>query len=311
MNIYIGMDGGGTKTEMVAVDEHGEVVSRYAGKSTNPYVVTFQGAMEELARVLDELLPPLQVTDLLCKGACFGMSGISSEAEQQQVQDFMREYQQQRNLSFPLTLTTEAEISLMAALEQDYGVLVISGTGSNTYGITNSGQRFRAGGWGHILGDEGSGYQIGLLTLKSIIKSHEGILPPTIMTERIKEHYHFQSMLDLKAYIYQPSIQKSDVASFARFCIEAARDGDETAIAIIMQQAAEIADTAAALITRHPELSQTDVVCTGSVFKYSELFNETFKHLLLERYPQITFPKALNDYTAGHGAALLARKMYR
>ena len=59
------------------------------------------------------------------------------------------------------------------------------GNRSNTYAITKSGDIHRVGGWGHLLGDEGSGYQIGLQTLKTVIKSHEGILPPTIMSDLI------------------------------------------------------------------------------------------------------------------------------
>lgn len=309
MNIYIGVDGGGTKTEAVAADSAGNVLSRYSGGSTNQYVVTFDGAMKELSRVLDSLLAPLPKTEMICGGACLGMSGISSDNERQRVSAFLQAYQQERGLPFPFWLVTEAEISLMAALRQEYGILVISGTGSNTYGITRNGKRYRAGGWGHILGDEGSGYMIGMLTLKAIIKSHEGITPPTIMTERILEAYSFKEMTDLKAYIYGPSVGKSQVASFAQFCIEAAGDGDPAAIHILREQAEELAETAAALIAREPELETEDVVMTGSVFKYSAVFRDAFREALIVRYPRLSFPEAQEDLSPAHGAALLAGKL--
>lgn len=310
MNIFIGVDGGGTKTEAAAIDSQGNVLSRYTGSSTNPYVVTFDGAMKELARVLDSLLLPLSLVETSCSGACFGMSGISSEGEQEKVISFLRSYQEERGIPFPLTLTTEAEISLMASLEQEHGILVISGTGSNTYGITKNGERYRAGGWGHILGDEGSGYQIALSSLKSVIKSHEGIMPPTIMSERIMTAYGFQGMTDLKAYVYRPAIGKSEIAAFARFCIEAAKDDDPAALRILQDQAKEIAETASALIRRHPELEETDVVCTGSIFKHSGVFRKTFREALGNRFPRLSFPEAKHDYTPAHGAALLAKKRY-
>lgn len=310
MEIFIGVDGGGTKTEATAINSAGEVLSRYTGGSTNPYIVTFNKAMEELRTVLDGLLAPLFDKSLLFTSICLGMSGVSSAEERSQVQSFLHSYLQQRQLSMHIYMRSEAEISLMAVLERQYGILAISGTGSNTYAITKSGDIHRVGGWGHLLGDEGSGYQIGLQTLKTVIKSHEGILPPTIMSSLIVAAYPLQHITDLKSYIYQPAITKQDIASFARCCIEAAEAGDEAADRILRQQAAELADTTSALIRQQAEFAESELVRIGSIFKHSPLFRETYAGILLSRYPRLQFPEGNRERTPAHGAALLACKLF-
>ncbi|SMF69893.1 BadF-type ATPase [Paenibacillus uliginis N3/975] len=312
MDIFLGVDGGGTKTEAAAIDSHGKVLSRYSGSSTNPYVVTFDGAMQELSNVLNRVVEPLSLSlsDVAIKGICLGMSGVSTSEEKDNVISFLRSYQQQHDHSFPISITTEAEISLMASLEREYGILVISGTGSNTYGITQKGKRYRVGGWGHILGDEGSGYQIGLLTLKTVIKSLEGMLPATLMSQRITDAYNFGHISELKSYVYQSSIGRNDIAAFARYCVEAAKDGDDLAQGILRDQAVELAETTTALIGRDSELTETEVVCTGSIFNHSAIFRDAFRETLLSRFPGLSFMEGKNDLTPADGAALLSRKLY-
>lgn len=312
MELFIGVDGGGTKTEAAAINSDGKVLSRYSGSSTNPYVVTFDGAMQELANVLNQVIEPLSssLPEAVFKGICLGMSGVSTTEEKDNVISFLRSYQEERRLSFPISITTEAEISLMASLEREYGILVISGTGSNTYGITKNGGHYRVGGWGHILGDEGSGYQIGLLSLKTVIKSLEGMLPSTSMTGRIINAYGFGQISELKGYVYKSSIGRNDIAAFARYCVEAAKDGDALAQGILQDQAAELAETTTALIGRHPEFEETEVVCTGSIFKHSAIFRNSFREVLLSRFPRLSFMEESNDLSPADGAALLARKLY-
>lgn len=310
MEIFIGVDGGGTKTEATAIRSSGEVLSRFTGGSTNPYIVTFDKAMEELQVVLDGLLAFIIDKSFSITSICLGMSGVSSVEECRRVQARLLSYFQQRQRSVHIYMRSEAEISLMAVLERQYGILAISGTGSNTYGITKSGDIHRVGGWGHLLGDEGSGYQIGLQALKSVIKSHEGITPPTIMSSLMIAAHPLQHITDLKSYIYQPAITKQHIASFARCCIEAADAGDEAAIRIIRQQAEELADTTSALIRQQAEFAESDLVWIGSIFKHSPLFRKTYCSSLLSRYPQLRFPEGNRERTPAHGAALLACKLF-
>ncbi|ANY74298.1 N-acetylglucosamine kinase [Paenibacillus ihbetae] len=311
MEIFIGVDGGGTKTEAAAINASGQVISRFTGGSTNPYIVTFDGAMKELQAVIEGLMEPFNLSSASCSSICLGMSGVSSDEERQRVRQYLESHFLERQLSPHIYMRSEAEISLMAVLERQYGILIISGTGSNTYGITKSGSIHRVGGWGHILGDEGSGYQIGLQTLKSVIKSHERILPPTRMSSLILKTYPLSHIADLKSYIYQPAITKQNIASFARCCIEAAEAGDHVALDILRSQADELAETTSALIMQHHEFATSDVVCIGSIFKHSRVFREAYRAAIRERYPRLQFPEAAHDRTPAHGAAMLAYRLFQ
>ncbi|GAB6927310.1 N-acetylglucosamine kinase [Paenibacillus sp. JCM 10914] len=310
MEIFIGVDGGGTKTEATAIFGNGDILSRYAGGPTNPYIVTLDTALEELHYIVDQIIAPLTNKSYICSSICLGMSGISSVKERLQVQQSLQSYFNTRQLRIPIYMRSEAEISLMAAMERQHGMLVISGTGSNTYGITKSGDIHRVGGWGHILGDEGSGYRIGLQTLQTVIKSHEGIIPPTLLTKLILAAYPVQVIPDLKSFIYQPSITKQHIASFARCCIEAAEAGDSAAIHIMEQQATELANTTDALIKQHPEFPMGEVVCVGSIFKHSRVFRDQYRRTMTSRYPSLQFPDRNSERTPSHGAALLACKLF-
>ncbi|CAM3037878.1 BadF/BadG/BcrA/BcrD ATPase family protein [Paenibacillus sediminis] len=311
MEIYIGVDGGGTKTEAAAITSDGKVLASYTGGSTNPYIVTLNGAIQELNHVLNQLLNQIKTSGFSCNGICLGMSGISSDKDKEPIIKFLQTYQQRQHLFFPITMKSEAEISLMAAVEREHGILVISGTGSNTFGIIEGGAKFNSGGWGHILGDEGSGYQIGLLTLKTVMKSYDGILPPTTMTKRIIETFGFQQISDLKSYVYQPSVGKTEIAAFAKYCIEEAEAGDEAACNIVRSQAIELADTTTALISKHPSLQKADVVLTGSIFKHSITFRSVYRETMLDRFPNLSFVQGNSNRSSAVGAALLARKIYK
>lgn len=310
MEMFIGIDGGGTKTEAAAVDGDFRLLASCRGGSTNPYAVTFEDAVSELESLLDRILSMPELEYYTCKGICLGMSGISTIKEKESVSSFIQEYQLRRGLSFPIAMKSEAEISLMAALEREDGILIISGTGSIAFGRTPDGQLFRAGGWGHLLGDEGSGYQIGLQALKAVMKSYDGVLPGTLLTGLIIESLQMSSVSDLKGYIYQPSIGKPEIAGFARQCIEAADAGDEAACSILSEEARELSSTAAALIRQHPQLERSEVVLTGSVFAHSRLFRDTFRDDLLGRYPSLSFHAEPSGHTPAAGAALLARNLY-
>lgn len=309
MRFYIGVDGGGTKTELAAITDQGRMLVKLSGKSTNPYAVNFAAAMEELDRLLDEIIRHPATNGLFPGSLCLGMAGVDTPAERQNVLDSLKRYQERRNLAFPILLQSEAEISLMAALDRKYGILVVSGTGSITYGLTADGKRYRAGGWGHLLGDEGSGYSIGLNSLKAAMKCYDGALPSTMLVPMILEKYRFSEITELKAYVYGKQIAKSDIAAFAEICIKACGVGDETALRIIRGEAEQLAQTTAALIRKNPAFASSDVVLTGSVFRHSAAFRHIYQTELAGRFPELRFPNMHAGRSAAEGAALIAREM--
>jgi N-acetylglucosamine kinase-like BadF-type ATPase len=206
-------------------------------------------------------------------------------------------------------MNNDAQIALMATLADDRGIIVISGTGSIVFGLTGTRQKYRVGGWGHLLGDEGSGYDIGIRTLRAAMRSHDGIEPPTSLASRIVEAYGFKAVTDLRTYIYQPHLKKHDIAKFAELCIRADEQGDRTARAILEASANDLADAAAALVRKDAWFESCDLVTTGSIFRYSKSFGDRFRHNLQLHAPHVRIHPSARE--PAYGAALLAWRQLR
>lgn len=304
MRYVIGIDGGGTKTEALAIAEGGRELFRHTVESTNPHAVSFDRAAETMKSLLDRVFDSHEVQTYSCAAICLGLAGVDTEQERERFSRYLKQYRSERGLSFEIFMNNDAQIALMATLEDDRGIIVIAGTGSIAFGLTEDRRRFRAGGWGHLLGDEGSGYDIGIRTLRAAMRSHDGSAPPTMLNGIIMKEYGFSAITDLRSYIYQPHIKKHDIAKFAELCIRADVQGDQTARDIIEASAAELTDTVAALIRKDDWFAQCDLVTTGSIFKHSVTFASAFESKLLPYAPRIRIQGAARE--PAFGAALLA-----
>lgn len=277
MYYVIGVDGGGTKTEAIAIDHAGRKIAQVTGGASNPHSVTYAIAERNIAEVLDRIGSELPAHHGPCRAICLGLAGGGAEDVLQHYTAFIRQYAVDRQM--PLAhaiLKNDAEIALAAAHGTPYGVIVIAGTGSIAYGITRDGVPYRSGGWGHILGDQGSGYAIGLQTLQAAMLSHDGVLPQTGLIQMIQDKLSLSHIEDLKSYAYQPHIQKQHIAGFAELCIRAAESGDIVARDIIRRSAAELAALVIALLTKDEQLADSPLAIAGSIFTHSTLFREHF-----------------------------------
>lgn len=310
MKVYLGLDGGGTKTDAAALDEQGKLLARCIGGPSNPNSASYETALTEVMSAIDGVLEELPAAKQDIISICLAVSGFSTDDEQALLKHAVLRHLYKHALSIPVFIQSEGQIALMAAVGSPYGVLVISGTGSICYGYTPEGSSFRTGGWGHHLGDEGSGYQLGLRTLKAVMRSYDGIAPPTVMTDMIMKEYGFKHITDLKGYVYIPSHSKAEIAAFSGICIQAAEAGDAAASAIIQEEAAALADTAAALLRRSPALREYPVVLSGSVFKYSPGFRREFCGRLQESAGRLNFVDGADGQPPSVGAALTAHRLY-
>lgn len=318
MRVYAGIDGGGTKTDAAIISEFGDILATARGGATNPHSVPPQEAITELLHILDLLFSSRVDFLSSCEGICLGMSGIDRDQERQWINAHVHDYMKNKKHTVvsnrqtcKVWVVTEGEIALMASLGQPHGLLAISGTGSIIYGITPEGEVNRAGGWGHLLGDEGSGYRIGQRTLQAVMQSHDGILPLTALTSLVLKELHVEQPPDLKQLVYRADWTKSSTASIARLTIEVASAGDEVARVLLMDEARQLAATAKALIRQRASFTSAPMALSGSIFRCSSLFRDTFVHHLTEVYdPQQIV--CLEDAPApAVGAAQLARQKCR
>ncbi|WP_158289269.1 BadF/BadG/BcrA/BcrD ATPase family protein [Paenibacillus flagellatus] len=309
MRYVIGIDGGGTKTEALVLAEDGREWGGLVVDSTNPFAVSFEQATRNMASLLDKAFSIPELREATCEAVCLGLAGVDTDDERARFRSFVEQYRDERGLVFETFMNNDAQIALMATLGDDRGIIVISGTGSIAFGLTEDRRKFRVGGWGPLLGDEGSGYDIGVRTLKAAMRSHDGIEPATLLTESIVRTYGFASVTDLRTYIYQPHLKKHDIAKFAELCIRADEQGDDTAGRILDAAAGDLAASAAALVRKDPWFEQCRLVTTGSIFRHSTRFADAFRTGLGRLAPNVRVIPSERE--PAYGAALLARRQLR
>lgn len=311
MRYVIGIDGGGTKTEAVIMNLSGEIAGSFEVGATNPNAVSYDVARGNLYRLLDCCFNDAGMAAADCLAVSLGLSGVDSAEEREKIAASLREYGDRHGCSCDILIHNDAEIALMAALGRNRGIIAISGTGAIVFGVAPDGIRYRTGGWGHILGDQGSGYDIGLSVLQTVMRSYDGVCPETALTGLVLEKHGFSSPEQLRTYIYQPHIQKANIAEYAHLCIRAAETMQDAAARQIVEKAArELAALTNALRGKHPYFADAPVAATGSIFKHSELFRDTYRRCLNEWNEQRRLDRrtdvAISERKPAHGAALLA-----
>lgn len=231
--VYVGIDAGGSKTELLAAVRQDDEILNLFGSSGNPARVGFDGSIY----VLSELI--LQALNRLNGGVisvCAGIAGAGRPREQQRIRDGILTELGDRAPEH-LRITHDGDIALEAAFEGESGIIVISGTGSVSLARTRGGEFLRAGGWGYLIGDEGSGYVIGSMGLRALAHAYDGG-PETAIVELLAEAREVTNAEALIALVYE---EKVPLQTFAPLVIRAAREGDEVAGAIVRDQARQLA----------------------------------------------------------------------
>ncbi len=229
---FLGIDGGGSKTLAVIVDANGQQRGRalagssnYAAVGIEPAIANLYAAAEQAALRAGCRLP--------AKAAWLGLAGVDRPGDQALLLPHLQA------LADTIRLTNDAEL-LLSALDDAVGVALVAGTGSIALGRDRHGSIARAGGWGHILGDEGSGYEIGRLALQAAARAADGRGEATVLLERIMTYWKLDRPDDMIGRVYN-SDNKAAVASLSSLVFQAARAGDHAARQITRRAADELA----------------------------------------------------------------------
>ena len=229
---YLGVDGGGSKTLAVIVNERGEEIGRGLADGANYNSIGLEAAVEHIHTAVNQAVRTARCALPIHK-AWLGLAGIDRQADYELLFPHLRELAEQ------VRLTNDAEL-LLAGLEKAVGVVLISGTGSIALGRDATGRKARSGGWGHILGDEGSGYVIAQQALQAVVRSSDGRGPQTALRERILQAWNLQNTDELIGEVYgEPD--KAKIAGLSSCVMMTARAGDQVAAAILQQAARELA----------------------------------------------------------------------
>ncbi|MEQ8673105.1 MAG: BadF/BadG/BcrA/BcrD ATPase family protein [Aggregatilineales bacterium] len=232
----MGIDGGGSTVRVAIFTPQLDLIAESTGSTANPNTVGHETAAYNIQNTIMGTLERAKLThnQVACVG--IGVGGAAPEREGNWLNNLIEEI-------MPVTIiaiSSDYEIALTGAHGEHRGILVLCGTGSLAYGVNSTGETALVGGWGWLLGDEGSGYWIGLQALNAVIRATEKRAQQTTLTNAIFSHLKLTERQEIIKWAYAKS-RTRDVATLAPLVLEHATDGDTVAMQIVEKAARELA----------------------------------------------------------------------
>jgi N-acetylglucosamine kinase-like BadF-type ATPase len=242
MKIILGVDGGGTRTRARLADEHGKMLGTGQAGSSNMQAQGPQAAQQEILSAIAKAfasagLPPSPIC-----AACLGLAGAARPDER----ELMLAWAKQA-IGTDVILVSDVELVLAAGTPALWGIGLIAGTGSIAWGRTQDGRVARAGGWGYLLGDEGSAYDLAREALRAAAQAADGRATPTALLDAVLQYWQLPNPQAMIAKVYRPALSRTEVAQLAPLVIAQAMQGDGVACAIVQRGAQALAQAVLAV----------------------------------------------------------------
>jgi N-acetylglucosamine kinase-like BadF-type ATPase len=296
---FFGIDGGGTHSRLVFINQKREILAKTQAGSTNIYSVTEGEVYDNLKVLLTSGLSAAGLRQEDITSGCIGSAGLGRQGEQQLFRKMLRDILG----STPVKLCTDGEILLCGGLSSLEGYCLIAGTGSVALGRSAAGELLRAGGHGYMLGDEGGAAWIGKIAIIRSLRSGEGRDLPTTMMDEILKTTGLEQSSDLIQYVHHDA-DKAKIAALAPLVTEAARRGDALALDILAVGSAELTLLVRSVLERSPHIKNKALVLAGGVIEHDEIVTTKLRQSLEEQFPTLSVQKPSG--TALDGACLLA-----
>jgi len=240
----MGVDGGATKTLAAVLDLHEHTIHLGHGGPSNEDAVGAQAAVKELLGAADEAIAQAGVDASELGSAVLAIAGTDTA-------DVARNVRAQRSQAW---LVVNDVVGAWATVTGGGpGVAAIAGTGSNVFGVGGEGEHvraWRAGGWGHLLGDEGSGYWLGVQSIKAALRHREASGPATALSAAAVEFFGEQSVEAVAQSVYTKPLTKGEIAAFAVHTARLAEQGDAVARELYELGARELGAQIAAVVDK-------------------------------------------------------------
>lgn len=304
MDLVLGVDGGQTSTKCLLTTTRGQILGRGEG---GPLIhLAAQGGRERLVQSLQQALTQAWANAGLAPSPVeaigLGLTGVEADtAEAHIVLELVPTILQAR----VVVVQSDAFAALMGAHLGQPGVIAISGTGSVVLGMNGRGQKARAGGWGWLLGDEGSAFAIGRNALLAAFYAFDGVGPATRLEEMFVKHFGVASMYEVKRLLHAPDFGQRGFATLAPLVSRAAEEGDAISAAIIREAGQALAKQVMAVI-RRLDFAAAPVAPIGGAFEHVTGLRLAFGAALsaVSDSAMVTDPQL----SPAHGAVIIALK---
>ncbi len=248
--LVLGIDEGGSKTRAslarVSSDNEIQLAGQGVSGASNLNATGLASASEQVQLAIQRAFEAAETHSQTVAAICMGMSGAGRDTERQA----WLNWAQENHVADRIQIVTDAETVLAAGTPEGFGVALIAGTGSLAFGKNKTGEVARSGGWGYLLSDEGSGYQIAIAAIKAILKSLDGRGLETCLEVAILESLGLKHPDELIQFVYRSEINRREIAELSKLVFAAAEGGDHVALEILQQAVEELSNLVQAVVNR-------------------------------------------------------------
>ncbi len=236
----IGIDGGGTKTTSVLCALDGAILAEAQGAPSNFQIIGIERTSHTIFDLIETCCHSVGCSISQIGAVVAGLAGAGRPGDKQNMYDGIMDLAHKQNVSINnLVIESDARIALEGAFSGKPGLIVIAGTGSIVFGKDEHSKIYRAGGWGRLIGDEGSGYAIGQKSFCAVARSLDDKRSKTKLTMLFDKKYGLNSQETIIDSLYKDNF---DIASVVPVVIEAASKGDKPARKILDNAALELVE---------------------------------------------------------------------
>ncbi len=301
----IGLDGGGTKTTAQIADVQGTVLAETQGGPSNFQIVGVEQAARNVLDIIETCCHTVGCNVSEIGSIMAGLAGAGRTGDQRRVSDGIQNAAQNRGLYLQnLNIDSDARIALEGAFRGGPGIVLIGGTGSIAFAKDEKGKVHRVGGWGRLIGDEGSGYRLGQEGIRAVARMIDGRGRATSIARLVASKFGLRTQEEIIRAVYRENL---DLSAIAPLVIHAAEHKDRIAAEIVANAAAELLETMRAVLRAirvKPSRKRIPLVFTGGVLDSENVFSRRVKALVRKRLPIVSLEKPLERPVMG--AVLMA-----
>lgn len=290
---YLGIDGGGSQTRSLLVNQDGRVLASASGGPGNALQLETGVLQLNLQNLIHETLKSIQKPVRLLSAA-IGLAGTSAPESRDKASEVIATLEPQPEAGY--ALLTDIRVALTGALLDRPGLICIAGTGSICYGRDAGGELHRTGGWGSTFDDLGSGHWIGQEAIRRALQQADGRIGGSELLRAVLEHFKLKSLEALIPKINQRSLPHSEVASLCPVVCKLAQNKDASALEVVQYAAREICNL---ISTTMKKCSASQLVLQGGLLNNPSIIRQHLTELLEVNEPKLQIIAAVLSPCAG------------
>lgn len=302
MKYYLGIDGGGTKTKVVIIDEHENLVFENISGPSSIDTVSNEKTLESFNQALEPFT--LKHQNIIFHAAFIGLGGIVSDKDCKDVEDFARKIHHVDEHTL-IRARNDMENALYSGLLFEEGIALICGTGMVAFGKNSKGLTHKAGGWGYREGDLGSSYDLGMRSLRHVIKVFDGRETMSAFSKAIAEAIGMKNTEDFVHIINSHYLNRTWIASLAPLVTSFYLKHDENAKRIVERATDELALAILAVASKL-DIKESSLVIIGSL-GHAKGYQEVLHQKICNILPKLKIINPIVD--PAYAAALMAKRL--